>query len=193
MTKLGKSHKGQRLDIVAVDPLAPFYTAIAKKYGVARPVETMQGFAEALTTIFEPESFDLTYCINALDHSFDPLLGIEEMLLVTKVGGKVVLNHYENEALSQEHGGLHQWNFTERSGDFIIWNDEKEINVTTHFGQCARTVTVRERATDRKPDKMLVSLYKTSSIAIDLPSRHRKLANDVLSAALIAFYASTSS
>ena len=36
---------------------------------------------------------------NALDHSFDPVLGIERMLQVTRPGGWVLLRHARNEGV----------------------------------------------------------------------------------------------
>ena len=45
---------------------------------------------------------------NALDHSFDPVLGIERMLQVTRPGGWVLLRHARNEGVPGKfrNGGM---------------------------------------------------------------------------------------
>jgi SAM-dependent methyltransferase len=143
MTVLGKQKNGRPLDIAACDPLAPFYAEMADKHGVKRPIKTEQAFAEDLTVYYPAASFDLVHCRNALDHSFDPLRGIEEMLLITKPTGRVVLIHYPNEALNVDYTGLHQWNFDEESGRFIIWNKNKRIDATEAFSRWADIKTTR--------------------------------------------------
>jgi SAM-dependent methyltransferase len=98
----GKRYKGAKIDITAVDPLAPFYAEILSRLSVERPIETVQAFAEDLTAYFEVSSFDLVHCCNALDHSFDPMRGVEEMLAVTRVGGRLILRHNANEGEARD-------------------------------------------------------------------------------------------
>ena len=66
---------------------------------------------------------------NALDHSFNPLLGIMQMLYVTRIGGKVVLNHMDNEAVNAQYQGLHQWNLQVVGENFLIWNKHMKVDV----------------------------------------------------------------
>jgi SAM-dependent methyltransferase len=187
MTKIGKIYRGEALDITAVDPLAPFYSALAERYGVFRPVVTQQGFGECLSAMFEPDSFDLVSCTNALDHSIDPVVGIEEMLIVVRIGGKVALEHAENEASANAYEGVHQWNFTERAGSFVIWNKQTEVDVTAKFAKSA------DVSCNRVPHKMgrdiiSVTFRKRSDLGISLAQRHRRQIVDVLSSMLLAFY-----
>src|SRR5215831_5544952 len=70
ISRLGPQYKGKRLNITSVDPLALFYSALGRKHDLE--ITTVQGFAEDLCAYFDPETFDLSYCSNALDHSFDP-------------------------------------------------------------------------------------------------------------------------
>lgn len=133
MTILGPCFQGSALDLVACDPLAAFYARSASRYGVRRPVPTRTGFAEDLSAFFPQDTFDLVYCRNALDHSFDPVRGIEEMLLVAKTLGRVVLVHSINEAETEKYQGLHQWNFTVEAGRFIIWNKQDRIDASARF------------------------------------------------------------
>ena len=129
LTKLGKRYRGQPLDLSACDPLADVYSALLRRAGIAPLVPVRMAFAEDLTAFFAPESFDLVHCINALDHSFDPLRAIQEMLRVVRVGGAVVLMHQPNEAEREEYVGLHQWNFDVQDGRFVIWNREQRVDV----------------------------------------------------------------
>lgn len=137
VTSFGFTHKGSRLDITACDPLASFYDRILEKNGVVPPVRTVTAFAEELSSFFPRNAFDLVTCSNALDHSFEPVRGIEEMLLVTKMGGRVHLTHRINEAVYGHYEGLHQWNFDAEDGRFIIWNNEQRVDVNSVFDYCA--------------------------------------------------------
>jgi SAM-dependent methyltransferase len=129
LTVLGVMYEGQKLDITACDPLAPFYAQLIEKHDVKRPVPTQTAFAEDLTSFFRANTFDLVHCRNALDHSFDPIMGIGQMLAVAKIGGRAILRHMTNEAERAAYDGLHQWNFNQEDGDFIVWNKAKRVNL----------------------------------------------------------------
>jgi SAM-dependent methyltransferase len=120
LTVLGKVWQGRRLDITAVDPLARQYSSLLESLQLVPTVSTRFGEAEALTADFEPDSFDLAHARNCLDHSYDPVKAIREMLAVTKPGGVVFLNHSKNEGKRVAYIGLHQWNFRELHGHFVI-------------------------------------------------------------------------
>ncbi len=182
LTRLAKAVDGHRLDITAVDPLAPYYGAALSAHGVEPPIPTRQAFAEDLTAVFDENTFDLVNCQNALDHSIDPIRAIEEMLLVTKVDGVVVLTHAVNEAEHEKYDGLHQWNFEIRAGKFVIWNRQETHVVesiysafagieTYNYGKYIRTV-----------------LTKRSEPEIDIKSRYQKRLRDTLAASLDAVY-----
>lgn len=137
MTILGPCFQGRHLNLVACDPLATFYALSASRHGVRRPVPTQTGFAEDLSAFFPRETFDLVHCRNALDHSIDPVRGIEEMLIVARTRGRIVLVHSINEAETENYQGLHQWNFTAEDGQFIIWNKQEKINASKRFAPFA--------------------------------------------------------
>jgi SAM-dependent methyltransferase len=124
VTILGYRLPGVAVEVTATDPLAPQYAALLARHGAAPPVPTRFAPAEDLR-LFVPEGgFDLVHCRNALDHSFDPLRGIEQMLAAARTGGAVLLSHFEDEAEREGYSGLHQWNFAARDGGarFVIWN-----------------------------------------------------------------------
>jgi SAM-dependent methyltransferase len=120
LTILGKIYKGQRLDITAVDALGDEYADLLAKHGITPAIRTQTLESEKLTERFEQNTFDISYAENTLDHSYDPVLAIDQMLAVTKGGGAVVLIHSPNEGSEAAYLGLHQWNFKDVNGDFVI-------------------------------------------------------------------------
>jgi SAM-dependent methyltransferase len=120
LTILGKMYKGQRLDITAVDVLGDEYALLLEKHGITPSVKTHSLESEKLAERFAHNSFDISYAENTLDHSYDPVLAIEQMLNVTKCGGAVILVHSPNEGSDSCYLGLHQWNFKIADGDFVI-------------------------------------------------------------------------
>ena len=133
------------MDVTAVDPLADAYNELLDKYKIAPPVRTQGVAAEELTLHFPPDSFDLSFARNCLDHSYDPFLAIQQMLLVTKRGGRVVLFHEVNEGANELYRGLHQWNFSQRNGEFLISAPARDtVNVSKELGTSAQVAASLE-------------------------------------------------
>jgi SAM-dependent methyltransferase len=126
---IGYKLEGVAVHITAVDPLAPVYRDLVACHGLKQPVAPQFAAAEEISSFFEPNSFDIAHCRNALDHSFDPLRGINEMLKVVRIGGLVLLRHHRNEAEHAEYDGFHQFNFDLRDGRFVIWNKSILVDV----------------------------------------------------------------
>lgn len=120
---------GTTLRITAIDPLASLYRDLMALHGLAPPVSPIFAPAEDLSVFFNENSFDLVHCRNALDHSFDPLRGITEMLSVVRVGGLVLLRHHRNEAEHGKYEGFHQHNIDCCDGRFIIWNKDLTADI----------------------------------------------------------------
>jgi SAM-dependent methyltransferase len=182
MTNLGSALEGRKIDITACDPLAIFYAEIAEEHGVDRPVETQVGFAEELSSFFQPGTFDVIHCCNALDHSYEPMRGIEEMLIVAKPNGRIVLSHAINEAEYEQYSGLHQWNFDMQGGKFIIWNKSQRTDATTAFALYADIVV------ETKARWIVVILTKKAELPINLAERSRARIREILPAAMMALY-----
>ncbi len=127
------------LNVTAVDPLAGIYNDLKKQYGLENGITISTGFLELLHRSFEENSFDIVHMSNSMDHAFDPILGLYELLYICKIGGKVILRHAENEAENANYGGLHQWNLSthRKKGCFVIWNKEREININEKFNEYA--------------------------------------------------------
>lgn len=129
LTTLGCRWAGRQLEIIAIDPLAERYRELLQKLRITPPVVTRFGHGEKLLEYFEPDSFDLVYASNSLDHSYDPMLAISQMLKVVKRGRYLYLWHFANEGLEQAYTGLHQWNFARCEGDFIISDGRRSLSL----------------------------------------------------------------
>ncbi|MFG0326068.1 MAG: class I SAM-dependent methyltransferase [Phycisphaerales bacterium JB037] len=134
LTLIGKKWEGRRVELVPTDALADGYDRLMAEFGVEPPVRTIACEAEKLEEKFGEGSFDLSHAQNSLDHCYDPMLAIRQMIAVTKPGGFVLLNHNLDEAEQQEYGGLHQWNFAIRDGRAVIWNREGSRDIAEELG-----------------------------------------------------------
>lgn len=178
ITTIGEFHKGVRLQVISVDPLAEFYRLLGERYGIA--IDTVTAFAEDLSAYFDLESFDRVHCRNALDHSFDPVRSIEEMLLITKTGGRVFLLHSIDEGKRENYLGFHQWDFTEADGDFLIQNKSSTVNVSRMFSQWCDIVV------EAKHEQGTIStiFYKRQQLPFDAAFRYRTRTRALTSAFL---------
>jgi len=131
-------HNGQRVDLTAVDPLAPEYDKIIDKYQISPPVHTLEAAAEDLTKKFEANSFDLVFARNCIDHSYNPEHAVLQMLEITLPGCYVLMEHRQNEAEHEQYLGLHQWNFSMNpNGDFIIDSKTEKVNMSEKYQDIA--------------------------------------------------------
>jgi SAM-dependent methyltransferase len=138
-TSLGKTYPGRTLEITPVDALADEYDALWARKGIAPPVRTLRCRGEDLLDRFAPATFDIAYARNALDHTFDPVLVIRNMVAVTKPSGSVLLRHSTNEAEKADYRGLHQWSFLRLGENFVIRRFGVERNVTQLLADEAET------------------------------------------------------
>lgn len=136
---LGTNLPGYKVNITAADPLADKYNKIIEKYKLEPDIKVLNCAAENLDTLFEKNSFDIAIAQNSLDHSYNPLLGIKQMLETVKPGCYVILCHNINEATRSENKycGLHQWNFDIENNNFIIWNYDIHIIVNEELKNIA--------------------------------------------------------
>ena len=111
LTCLGKSWTGRKVTIFPVDALAEDYDALLIKYGITPLVRTAKVHAEKLASAFAPDFFDLAYAQNSLDHCYDPLTAIRQMIEVVRPNHFVLLAHALMEGENENYQGLHQWDF----------------------------------------------------------------------------------
>ena len=133
ISKIGNRMMDVDLEVIAADPLALIYDELLQKFQITPCVRTQFAPAEDLSAFFQPSIFDLVNCTNALDHSFEPVRGLIEMLRVVKVGAPVFLAHNRNEAVNENYEGFHQFNFDVIDGRFVIWNKTEHWVVEEHI------------------------------------------------------------
>lgn len=121
LTYVGKRWAGHELLITAVDALGEEYAKLLSEFGIQPPVRTLACDAERLAEMFSPESFDLAYARNALDHAYEPMRAISQMVDLVRPGGVVLLEHVPNEAERHAYRGLHNWNFDVSDGRCLLW------------------------------------------------------------------------
>ncbi|WP_027180103.1 class I SAM-dependent methyltransferase [Maridesulfovibrio bastinii] len=133
-TVIGLAGLKEKIKIVAIDPLADVYNEILSAFNIVPAIMTQQGIAEELD-LDNLGQFDLVYSRNAIDHSYNPIKAIENMLLATKKTGTLFIEGAVNEGKRQNYHGLHQWNFLpdEENGDMLLWNKEVKISLRKHF------------------------------------------------------------
>jgi len=120
VSKVGKRLNGQEVDLVPVDPLADRYQRLLEELGLRPPFPTQKGYGESLAEQFPENSFDLVHARNSIDHCLNPVTVIRECVRVLKPGCRFYLNHYRNEGVAANYYGLHQWNFDQQDGEFVI-------------------------------------------------------------------------
>jgi SAM-dependent methyltransferase len=120
LTTIGKRYQEKTLVIKACDPLADEYKKILDRYSIKAPVVTEKCDGERLGEKYQSNYFDWVNAQNCVDHSSDPVKVIREMIQITKIGGFISLCHEVNEAKLEAYRGLHQWNFYESDGNFMV-------------------------------------------------------------------------
>lgn len=113
-----------KLEITCIDPLASVYKTLKSNNNLKSYVNCETGFVELLYKKFGENVFDMVHMSNSLDHCFDPVYGIYQLLYICDLGGQVILRHNENEAENGNYKGMHQWNLSLNNPEnsFIIWN-----------------------------------------------------------------------
>jgi SAM-dependent methyltransferase len=138
LTALGTKHPEKSLTVTATDPLAAEYARIMREAGIDPPVPPIACRGEDLLRHFRPDTFDIAFARNALDHTADPLRVVTNMVHIVREGGFVVLQHARREGRHQFYRGLHQWNLDVDDGDFLIARPRHEtIRVGRILGERA--------------------------------------------------------
>lgn len=110
----------KHVEITACDPLADHYQQLLDRYGISSPVQVVRADGEQLAKQFGEGRFDITHIQNALDHSYQPVEIVRNMLRCTKPGGLVLIRTIINEGANEHYHGLHQWDLSPGAGDFYI-------------------------------------------------------------------------
>jgi len=166
LTAIGKIFRGERIDLVASDVLAPEYNRLLANRDLKPPVRTLYAPSEELVRHLSPRTFHLVYCRNALDHASDPLQSLQEMYRLLEPGGMIYLSHYPNEADHQQNAGLHQWNFNCRDGQFTISGKGTRYVVNDLF----------EHVTALRTEELVIATIRKAAVSVDSPSSRISLA-----------------
>ncbi len=113
--------------------------------GIEPLVKTEQCDAEKLVERFGCASFDIAHAKNCLDHCYDPVVAICEMVWVIRPGGLIYLGHNYNEGDRQKYHGLHRWNFCNDGDRFIVWRGDHRVGV---FDEIAEPIETRIKNVD---------------------------------------------
>ncbi len=162
--KLSQGH----INLVPVDALAYYYNMMNSMDGEAIEDTYYCNFGtfELLSNIFPRNYADYIYISNALDHSFDPFVGVIKCLYILKVGGVIKLKHRKAEAVYESWQGLHKWNIDCIGGDFVIWNKENAVNVSEKLRDYAEIEVRDTNEFDRNKQIITVMIKKKTEIEL---------------------------
>jgi SAM-dependent methyltransferase len=146
LTRVGRKWEGRTIEITPIDPLAGEYAKIFTELALHPPVETIDGHGEKLGEQFADGFFDLAYASNALDHAYDPIAAIRQMVATVKPGSSVYLWHFANAGLHENFQGLHGWDFTERRGDMIVSDGRSSRSLRDELADLAESSAHEESA-----------------------------------------------
>lgn len=166
LTAVGSRSDRYSVEVVAIDPLADAYNLLIRKHGIAAPLLPQQGEAERLDCLFPPETFDLVWVCNSLDHSYDPVLGIFQAFKTLKTGGTMLIVFHPNEADVGNYQGLHNWNFDVRAGKFIIESRGRLIDMSEVLEKFAKIKVPATKAHLAPKSKLVVEVRKISEISL---------------------------
>jgi SAM-dependent methyltransferase len=149
LTSINKKCGFCEISIIAIDPLADFYSEILAKREITPPVRTELGWGERLTEQFGENQFHITYSRNAIDHSYDPIKCVDEMIKVTKKNHYVIVEVNYRAGSLEGWTGLHQWDFfvartmplLERHL-FVEGKSIEAVDVTSRFAKVAEMTTL---------------------------------------------------
>ena len=137
LTFLGRTHPTWTLELTAVDALGAQYSELLDEAHLVPPVRTQTGESERLSEQFAADSYDLVTARNTLDHSYDPVRAISEMVTCAKPGSPIVLVHHSNTAEKEKYHGMHQWNFELVDRTLNVWRPGQRTDVGEALGDRA--------------------------------------------------------
>src|SRR4029077_3066792 len=109
------------------------YAELMRRHDIKPPVLTKPGDGEDVVKLFGANQFDLAFARNCLDHSYDAIRAVRNMIDAAKPGGIIFLWHNQDEAEHLSYEGLHQWNFRLQQGELLVWKAEKKLNVNQEY------------------------------------------------------------
>jgi SAM-dependent methyltransferase len=132
---VGTGSNGTRVRVVASDLLAPEFAAMLAEAGITPLLPVERQDMEALT--YPDGAFDVVHCVNALDHTPNPLRALREMVRVCKPGGWVYFRCYPDCGVEHSYHGLHMWNVSMAGpADARVWSPDASFLVSAVLPGC---------------------------------------------------------
>ena len=122
ISAIGDYLPGVQIHLTVTDALAPAFNAILDDCGIIPPNVVQHCDAERIVQKFGQDSFHFINASNCIDHCYDPILAIQNMVKAVKQDGVILLGHHDNVAEQENYTGLHQWNLTSEEGRLVVWN-----------------------------------------------------------------------
>lgn len=181
LSSCGSRTEKTKIEFYAVDPLAAAYRVIKKNYKIRTKIQPEFGMVEKLYEKYPKNTFDIVHMRNALDHSFNPIMGLLQMIYVCKIGGKIILCHRDNEAEYEKYTGIHQWNLLVQNDKFFIWRDHKRFDISNLFGEYI-DIKVIAAKNEAELHKVIITKRKDIDLVNDplLEIYHRRIFNKLL-------------
>lgn len=130
LTSVVGTYPGKNLDVVATDAFADDYLRVLRQRGIQPPTPPIACAGEELLARFGEQAFDVVHIANALDHTADPLVVLDNMLAVAKPTGRIVLTHLPDEGERNQYMGIHLWNLRCEEGRLVLWNRDARHDLT---------------------------------------------------------------
>ena len=182
LSKLGNVYKDKKINLTSVDVLGEQYSKLLDKYNIVPYSRPEFGLVEFLEILYDKNSYDIVTMTNSLDHSFDPITAIYQLLNLVKINGFVFLEHHENEAEHENYQEFHKWNITvNESGDLIIWSKTESYNINEILGDNAEIETIRRVDIDEGMEEYQNTyIYSTIKKLKDVPFNSRNIQKEIL-------------
>jgi SAM-dependent methyltransferase len=129
ISTLGTHHPDFDVTLYPVDPLAEEYNHFLDELRLSQCPRIIPGAGEDLRNLFPENNFDIVFSANALDHAYDPLSCIKNMVYVCKPSGWILIVTIQNEGQRQHYHGLHQWNFELIDKHVRLWNQNNDLSI----------------------------------------------------------------
>jgi hypothetical protein len=134
--KSGLYYNSFKIERILIDPMAEKYHSLLNEKNVnTYGQKIINCEAEKIKNLFDDKSFEIIFAKNALDHTYNPILSISNLIDLLTVDGSIILEHYIKEGEYTNYQGLHQWDFYSENGNFYISNQDKNIvhNINSLF------------------------------------------------------------
>lgn len=99
--------------VTTADPLGELYELIFdyKKYNLQPPFPIpAEEIGESGVLLYSNDKlFDIVHISNALDHTQNPLLAVQQLYKAVKPGGFLIIQGFENEGSFEKWQGFHKW------------------------------------------------------------------------------------